>query len=173
MLGSGYSAATISNVTDVTIKNIEGWQQRPLQKRYSILYLNGTYIKLRRDDVAGKVVYIVIGMTEEGYREILGFYMGGQENALSWREILRDLYDRGTEEILLGVFDGLPGLEASMKEMYPKADVQRCVVHKIRNAFNLSSSTLLTVSELTETFYIFSTAFFSFLEKLKAFLHYY
>lgn len=134
MLGSGYSAATVSNITDVTVENIESWQQRPLKKRYSILYLDGTYLKLRRDDVAGEVVYIVIGITEEGYREILGFYVGGQESALGWKEILRDLYERGAEEVLLGVFDGLPGLEAAMKEIYPKADVQRCVVHKIRNA---------------------------------------
>lgn len=134
MLGSGYSATTVSNITDVTVENIEAWQQRPLKKRYSILFLDGTYLKLRRDDVAGEVVYIVIGVTEEGYREILGFYVGGQESALGWKEILSDLYKRGAEEVLLGVFDGLPGLEAAMKEIYPKADVQRCVVHKIRNA---------------------------------------
>lgn len=79
-------------------------------------------------------MYIVVGITEEGYREILGFYVGGQESAFGWKEILSDLYERGAKEILLGVFDGLPGLEAAMKEVYPKADVQRCVVHKIRNA---------------------------------------
>lgn len=136
MLGSSYSATTVSNITDGTIENIEAWQQRPLQKRYSVLYLDGTYLKLRRDDVANEVVYIVIGVTEEGYREILGFYVGGQESALGWKDILCDIYERGAEEVLLGVFDGLPGLEEAMKEIYPKADVQRCVVHKIRNALN-------------------------------------
>lgn len=136
MLGSAYSATTVSNITEVTLENIETWQQRPLNKRYSILYLDGTFLKLRRDDVANEVVYIVIGVTEEGYREILGFYVGGQESALGWKEILCDLYERGAKEILLGVFDGLPGLEAAMKEIYPKADVQRCMVHKIRNALN-------------------------------------
>ncbi|WP_188634433.1 IS256 family transposase, partial [Lentibacillus kapialis] len=127
MLGSAYSATTVSNITDATVENIEAWQQRQLNKRYSILYLDGTYLKLRRDDVANEVVYIVIGITEEGYREILGFYVGGQESALGWKDILCDLYERGVEEVLLGVFDGLPGLEAAMKEIYPKADVQRCV----------------------------------------------
>lgn len=136
MLGTAYSATTISNITEVTLQDIETWQQRPLQKRYSILYLDGTYLKLRRDDVANEVVYLVIGITEEGYREILGFYVGGQENSLGWKEILKDLHKRGAQEILLGVFDGLPGLEAAMKEVYPKADVQRCVVHKVRNALN-------------------------------------
>jgi len=136
MLGSSYSAATVSNITEAAIENIEEWQQRPLHKRYSVLYLDGTYLKLRRDDVANEVVYIVIGVNEDGYREILGFYVGGQESSLGWKEILKDLYERGAEEILLGVFDGLPGLEAAMKEVYPKADVQRCVVHKVRNALN-------------------------------------
>jgi len=136
MLGSAYSATTVSNITDVTLENIETWQQRPLKKRYSILYLDGTYLKLRRDDVANEVVYLVIGVSEDGYREILGFYVGGQESSLGWKEILSDLYNRGVEEVLLGVFDGLPGLEAAMKEIYPKADVQRCVVHKVRNAIN-------------------------------------
>lgn len=136
MLGSAYSATTISNITDVTLENIESWQKRPLQKRYSILYLDGTYLKLRRDDVANEVVYMVVGVNEDGYREILGFYIGGQESSFGWKEILIDLYERGAEEVLLGVFDGLPGLEAAMKEVYPKADVQRCVTHKVRNAIN-------------------------------------
>ncbi|MEW9678060.1 IS256 family transposase, partial [Lentibacillus sp. L22] len=136
MLGSSYSATTVSNITEATVENIEAWQQRPLNKRYSVLYLDGTYLKLRRDDVANEVVYIVIGVNENGYREILGFYVGGQESSLGWKEILIDLYERGAEEVLLGVFDGLPGLETAMKEVYPKADVQRCVVHKIRNALN-------------------------------------
>ncbi|MEF3331729.1 IS256 family transposase [Oceanobacillus oncorhynchi] len=136
MLGSSYTAATVSNITEATVENIEEWQKRPLNKRYSVLYLDGTYLKLRRDDVANEVVYIVIGVNEDGYREILGFYVGGQESSLGWKEILKDLYERGAKEVLLGVFDGLPGLEAAMKEVYPKADVQRCVVHKVRNALN-------------------------------------
>ncbi|MDY7224730.1 IS256 family transposase, partial [Halalkalibacterium halodurans] len=96
----------------------------------------GTYLKLRREDVANEVVYLVVGVTEEGYREILGFYVGGQESANGWRNILLDLYSRGLEEVLLGVFDGLAGLEEAMKAVYPKADVQRCVVHKVRNALH-------------------------------------
>lgn len=136
ILGHSYSASTISHITDVVAEDIETWQRRPLQKRYSVLYLDGTYLKLRREDVANEVVYLVVGVTEDGHREILGFYVGGQESALGWKEILLDLYDRGVEEVLLGVFDGLPGLEEAMKSVYPKADVQRCVVHKVRNALN-------------------------------------
>ncbi len=137
ILGQSYSATTISHITDVVVEDMEMWLQRPLKQRYSILYLDGTYLKLRREDVANEVVYLVIGVTEKGYREILGFDVGGQESALRWKEILMDLCSRGVQEVLLGVFDGLPGLEEAMKEVFPQADVQRCVVHKVRNALNL------------------------------------
>ncbi|MGG3737921.1 IS256 family transposase [Aeribacillus pallidus] len=136
ILGSSYSPTTISNITDATIEDIRKWQQRPLNKRYSVLYLDGLYIKVRRDTYEKEVIYIVLGVNEDGYREILGFYVGGQESALGWQEILQDLYQRGVKEVLLGVFDGLNGLEEAFKSDYPKADVQRCVVHKVRNTLN-------------------------------------
>ncbi|MFT9485943.1 MAG: IS256 family transposase [Tepidibacillus sp.] len=136
ILGTTYSPTTISNITDVVVEDIERWQQRPLRKRYSVLYLDGLYIKLRRDVVAKEVIYIVVGVTEEGFREVLGFYVGGQESSLGWQEILQDLYTRGLKEVLLGVFDGLIGLEEAFKSVYPKADVQRCVIHKVRNTLN-------------------------------------
>jgi putative transposase len=136
ILGSSYSATTISNITDVALEDIRNWHQRPLNKRYSVLYLDGMYINLRRGVVEKEVIYFVLGVTEEGYREILGFYVGGKESAFGWREILQDLYTRGVHEVLLGVFDGLPGLEEAFKAVFPKADVQRCVIHKVRNTLN-------------------------------------
>jgi transposase-like protein len=136
ILGSSYSATTISNITHITLEDFQKWHQRPLQKRYSVLYLDGMYIKLRRDTVGKEVIYFALGVTEDGYREILGFYVGGQESALGWREMLQDLYTRGVQEVLLGVFDGLPGLEEAFLSVYPKADVQRCVIHKVRNTLN-------------------------------------
>jgi putative transposase len=136
ILGDSYSAATISNITDVVVEQIEEWQQRSLEKRYSVLYLDGTYVKLRRQDVDSEVIYIVVGITEEGFKEIVGFYVGGKESSLGWKEILIDLRNRGLEEVLLAVFDGLSGLETAVKEVYPKADVQRCIVHKVRNVLH-------------------------------------
>lgn len=136
MVGSAYSATTISNITEVAREDIEQWQKRPLPKRYSVLFLDGMYIKLRRDTVDKEVIYIAMGINEEGYKEILGYYIGGRESASGWQEILADLYTRGLKEVLLGVFDGLTGLEDAFKAVYPKADVQRCVVHKVRNTLN-------------------------------------
>ena len=83
-----------------------------------------------------EAIYVVLGVNEEGYREILDFFVGGQESAYVWQEILQHLYQRGVKEVLLGVFDGLPGLEEAFRAVYPKADVQRCVVHKVRSTLN-------------------------------------
>ncbi|GAA3400388.1 IS256 family transposase [Paenibacillus hodogayensis] len=135
MFGSHYSPTTVSNITATVLEDIQMWQQRPLQKRYAVIYLDGLYVKLKRSTVSGEVIYFAMGVDEEGRRQILGFYVGGQESANGWREVLKDLYNRGATEVLLGVFDGLSGLEEAFRETYPKADVQHCVVHKVRATF--------------------------------------
>jgi len=81
ILGNAYSPATISHITDVVKEDIEKWRSRPLPKRYSVLYLDGLYVKLRRDTVEKEVIDVVLGVNEEGYREILDFFVGGQESA--------------------------------------------------------------------------------------------
>lgn len=135
MFGSHYSPTTVSNITATVLEDIQAWQQRPLQKRYAVIYLDGLYVKLKRSTVSGEVIYFAMGIDEEGCRQILGFYIGGQESSNGWREVLKDLYNRGATEVLLGVFDGLSGLEEAFRETYPKADVQHCVVHKVRATF--------------------------------------
>jgi putative transposase len=136
ILGERYSATTISNITAATLDDIRAWRERPLHKRYVALYLDAMFIKVRRDTVAKEAVYFALGVDEQGYREILGFYVGGQESASSWSEVLLDLKRRGVEEVLLGIFDGLSGLSDVFRKAYPLADVQRCVVHKVRNTLN-------------------------------------
>jgi putative transposase len=136
VLGDSYSPATISHITDVLEEDIHNWQKRELDERYSVIYLDGTYLKLRRNDVDSEVVYIVLGVKEDGTKEILGFEVGGKESANGWENVLRKLRERGMKEVLLGVFDGLPGLEEAMKRVFPRADIQRCVVHKIRNTMH-------------------------------------
>lgn len=133
IVGKEYSAGTISNITNVVMDDIEDWKKRKLSKRYSVLYLDGTYFKLRRKDVDDEVIYLIIGINDEGMKEILDFHVEGTESSLVWKEQLYKLQQRGVEEILLGVFDGLTGFDIAFKEVYPKADVQRCVVHKVRN----------------------------------------
>lgn len=135
MFGSHYSPTTVSNITATVLEDIKNWQERPLSKRYSVIYLDGLYVKLKRSTVSGEVIYFAMGIDEHGRRQILGFYIGGQESSNGWREVLKDLYARGAKEVLLGVFDDLPGLDAAFREIYPKADVQHCIVHKVRATF--------------------------------------
>ena len=135
MFGHQYSPTTISNITSTVLEDVQQWQTRRLNKRYSVIYLDGMYVKLKRSTVSGEVVCFAMGIDEDGYRSILGFYVGGQESANVWRDVLRDLHQRGVEEVLLGVFDGLPGLDTAFREAFPKADVQHCIVHKVRSTF--------------------------------------
>lgn len=135
MYGSQYSPTTISNITQTVMEDIEQWQKRPLERRYSVIYLDGLYVKLKRNTVSSEAVYLAMGIDENGTRQILGFYVGGHESANGWRDVLKDLHRRGATDVLLGVFDGLPGLEEAFQEIYPKADVQHCIVHKVRSTF--------------------------------------
>lgn len=136
MFGAQYSPTTVSNITGTVLQDIQAWQSRPLAKRYSVIYLDGMYVKLRRQTVASEVVYVAMGINEAGHREILSFSIGGKESSNGWRDVLRDLYKRGAHEVLLGVFDGLAGLEEAFRETYPQADVQRCITHKMRNTLS-------------------------------------
>ena len=148
LYGSSYSAATISNLTDVALEEISKWHNRPLKKRYSVLFIDGMSIKIRREYVDNESVYLIIGIDEDGYREILDFYIGATESAAMWEEVLNDLKARGVEQVLLGVMDGLPGLVDTFLKVYPKADVQRCVVHKVRNC--ITKVRKKHMSEITE-----------------------
>ncbi len=133
LYGNKYSPTTVSNITDVAIEEINKWRQRPLNKRYSILFIDAMSVKLRRDTVANDSVYFILGIDEEGYREVLDFYIGTTESSYVWEDIFASLRQRGVTEVLLGVMDGLPGLEDAFNRVFVKADIQRCVVHKVRN----------------------------------------
>lgn len=135
LYGTHYSPTTISNITQTVMEDIEQWQNRPLEKRYSVIYLDGLYVKLKRNNVSSEAVYLAMGIDEKGYRQILGFYVGGKESSNGWLDVLKDLHKRGATDVLLGVFDGLPGLEEAFQTIYPKADVQSCIVPKVRSTF--------------------------------------
>ncbi len=133
MYGTKYSPTTITNITNVVLADVDAWRKRPLKKRYSVLYMDGLYVALKRDTVENESIYVVMGIDEEGHRQILGYYVGGKETSENCREIFADLRRRGVEEVLIGVADGLTGLKDAFLDIFPKADFQRCVVHKLRN----------------------------------------
>ena len=133
MYGSHYSASTVSNITDVALEELEKWHNRELKDRYSVIFIDGMSIKLRREHVENESLYVIVGIDTDGYREILDFCIGATESASLWEETLNNLKKRGLKEVLLGVMDGLTGLKDAFLNVFPKADVQRCVTHKVRN----------------------------------------
>jgi putative transposase len=131
-----YSPSTISKISQVTLEEINKWKRRKLKRRYIVIMLDGMWLSVRRDTVEKEVVLFVLGIDEEVRREILDFEVNPSEGARSWLEMIKKLYDRGVREVLLFVADGVTGLEERIKEYFPKADFQSCVVHKVRNTLN-------------------------------------
>ena len=133
--GIHYSSASISRLTNVTKEEIEKWRNRPLEDSYPFIFVDATFIKIRREEVASEPVYVVMGIREDWTREILGFYvLGGEgESSYVWREIANDLYRRGVRRVEMFIGDGLAGLEEAVSEVFPGARFQLCVVHHMRN----------------------------------------
>ncbi len=133
-----YSPSTISQISQVTVEEISKWKNRKLKRRYTAIMLDGMWLSVRRDIVEKEVVLVVLGIDEEEYREMLDFEVNPSEGAESesWLEMIRRLYERGVREVLLFIADGITGLEERIKEYFPKADFQSCVVHKVRNTLN-------------------------------------
>jgi transposase-like protein len=134
LLEGRYTASYVSRVVSVVEEKIKEFNERKIEKWYPFVYLDGTYIKIRRDVVEGEVVYIALGIDEEGYKEVIGFWIPGSdgESARLWKQFLYQLKERGLKEPLLFIGDGLKGLKEAVKEVYPLADFQSCILHKVR-----------------------------------------
>ncbi len=134
LLGHRYSHSTVSRITDLVLERVEAFRTRSLRKRYAIVYLDCLFVKvLREGGIRKEAVYVVLGIDPEGRREVLGFYLFPNESAAVWQEILRDLWKRGMREVLVFVSDGLPGMEEAIRRVYPNAEWQQCLLHKMRN----------------------------------------
>lgn len=133
--GVDVSAATISSVTDKLVPMIAEWRARPLEGVYAVVFLDAMFFKVRQDNkVETKVLYNIMGITQGGHKEILGFYSAESEGAHFWLGVLNDLKARGVEDILIACVDGLKGFPEAINASFPKTEVQLCVVHQIRNS---------------------------------------
>ncbi|MBE8849419.1 IS256 family transposase [Enterococcus durans] len=133
MYGHHYTPQTISNMTKIVSEDIIAFKERSLESRYSVIFMDATHIPLKRQTVSKEAVYIVIGIRLDGTKEVLGFSIAPTESSYVWKEILQDLKDRGLEEVLLVVTDGLSGIKDSIHSVYPNAQFQQCCVHISRN----------------------------------------
>ncbi len=136
LYGIEVSAATISTITDKVWVLVEEWQNRPLERVYPIIYLDGLYVKLRQDGkVENCAVYVVMGVDLEGHKDILGQWVSqGSEGANFWLSVLTDLQTRGVQDIFIACVDGLKGFKEAIQSVFPQTAVQKCVVHQIRTS---------------------------------------
>lgn len=135
LYGVSVSAATVSNITNKLLENIKSWQSRPLEKVYLIVWLDGIRLKIRYNSkITDKTVYLVIGLNNQGYKEVLGMWINETESATFWLSVLSDLKTRGVEDLLIACTDNLSGFTSAIKASFNKALTQLCIVHQIRNS---------------------------------------
>lgn len=133
MYGHHYTPQTISNMSKLVSEDVLAFKERTLEASYSVIFMDATHIPLKRQTVSKEAVYITIGIRLDGTKEVLGFTIAPTESAYIWKEVLQDLKNRGLEEVLLVVTDGLSGIEESIRSVYPNAQFQQCCVHVSRN----------------------------------------
>lgn len=141
LYGITLSPSMISKIIDKVIATATEWQNRMLDEIYPIVYLDAMYFKVRSNGkIVNKAVYICLGYTLEGYKDILGIWVDEAEGAKFWLSICNDLKNRGVKKILIACMDGLKGLPQAIKTVFPTVDIQTCIVHQIRNSIKYIAS---------------------------------
>ncbi len=140
LYGIEVSATMVSNITDRIIPEIKEWQERPLDSVYPIIFIDAVHFSVREENrVVKKAAYIVLGINKDGYKEIIGIWIGENESSKFWLGVLNDLKQRGVIDILIMCSDNLTGIKQAIETAYPKTIQQRCIVHMIRNSVKFVS----------------------------------
>lgn len=135
LYGTDVSTDLISRVTDAVVDELREWQARPLERLYPIIYLDALFVSVRDGGtVTKKAVYIAMGVAMDGSREVLGFWIEQNEGARFWLAVMTELKNRGLEDVFFVCCDGLTGLPQAVEAAFPKAVVQTCIVHMVRNS---------------------------------------
>jgi Transposase and inactivated derivatives len=140
LYGIEVSPTLISNVTNKIVPLIKEWQNRPLQAVYAVLFLDAIHFKVKQDGViANKAAYMAIGIDLEGHKDVLGIWIGENESAKFWLHVLNELRNRGVQDILIACVDNLNGFSEAISACYPKTEIQKCIIHQIRNSIKYVS----------------------------------
>lgn len=140
MYGAEVSPTLISNVTEAVIEQVNAWRNRILDAVYPIIYLDGIVIKVREHQrVINKTVYVALGINLQGKKELLGLWLSPNEGAKFWLHVVTELKERGVQDILIACVDGLKGFPEAIQTVYPKALIQLCIVHMVRNSLKFVS----------------------------------
>lgn len=138
--GVEVSPALISVVTDAVVDEVKSWQSRPLESLYPIVYLDALYVKIRDSgQVQNRAIYLAIAIKLDGTKEVLGMWTSPNEGAKFWLQVLTELQNRGVEDIFIACVDGLKGFPEAIETVYPRAQVQLCIVHLVRASLNYVS----------------------------------
>jgi len=131
------SPTLISNVTEAVIEEVRAWQARPLDAVYPVVYLDALVVKMRDNGrVENRAVYVAIGITLAGMKEVLGLWTSANEGAKFWLQVLTEMQNRGLKDIFIACVDGLKGFPQAIETVYPKTTVQLCIVHMVRASLN-------------------------------------
>lgn len=140
LYGVDVSPTLISNVTSRIMPLIREWQSRPLQKTYAVVFLDAIHYKVKQEGhIVNKAVYMVIGVDLDGCKDVLGMYIGEHETSKFWLTVLNELKNRGVEDILICCVDNLTGFSEAILACFPQTEIQKCVVHQIRNSIRYVS----------------------------------
>lgn len=135
LYGSEVSPTLISNVTNKVLPLVKEWQNRPLEALYPIIFMDAIHFKVRHEGrIQSKATYVVLGITVEGLKEVLGIWIGESESSKFWLLVLNELKNRGVQDILIACTDNLNGFSEAIQATFPETEVQKCIVHQIRNS---------------------------------------
>ena len=141
MYDTEISPTTLSQITDRIIPDIKAWQSRPLESMYCILWLDAMHYKVKVDGrIQQRAIYNILGINKDGRKEILGMYVSESEGANFWLQVLTDLNQRGLTDILIACTDNLKGFSEAILSIFPKTQIQKCIVHQIRNSLKYIAS---------------------------------
>ena len=133
--GYELSAESVSAITDKVLVRAKEWQSRPLESLYAVVFMDGMVVKVRVEGAVGKqTIYVIIGIDLEGNKTCLGLYFAATESAKYWLTVMNELRNRGVEDILIFAVDNLRGMSEAIEAVYPHAEIQKCIVHQIRNS---------------------------------------
>jgi putative transposase len=135
LYGAEISPTLISNVTDSVLEEVQAWQARPLEAVYPILYFDCLFVKSRQEGrLRNKAIYLALGINLHGEKELLGLWMAETEGAKFWLSVFNELKTRGVDDCFIACVDGLKGLPEAIETVYPRTQVQLCIVHQVRNS---------------------------------------
>ena len=133
--GVEVSDTTVSRITDKILPIAKEWQQRPLESVYAVVFMDAIHYHVRSEGrIVKRAVYIALGIDMSGKKDVLGMYVGENESAKFWLSIMNGLKNRGVEDILIACVDGLNGFPQAIEAVYPKTEIQQCIIHQIRNS---------------------------------------